>query len=298
MLDSFTFWINRDILSLIESVLTSFMLPKPTSKSIPPSKGLGQHFLIDKGVLAKIVAAADLQPDDNVLEIGPGLGVLTLELAKRAKKVVAVEKDPRLIPILRENLTNHKNVEIVQKDVLKIGNWNLIENWKLEIGNYKVVANLPYYIASPTIRMFLEMEEQPKLMVLMVQKEVAKRITAKPPKMSILAVSVQFYAEAKIISYVSKKSFRPRPKVDSAIIKIIPKAQSIQTPDVCMFFNIVKTGFAQPRKQLINNLSTGLSIGKEQIKKWLLKNNIKPTQRAETLTMENWLNLTKSFKIE
>ena len=298
MLDSFTFWINRDILSLIESVLTSFMLPKPTSKSIPPSKGLGQHFLIDKGVLAKIVAAADLQPDDNVLEIGPGLGVLTLELAKRAKKVVAVEKDPRLIPILRENLTNHKNVEIVQKDVLKIGNWNLIENWKLEIGNYKVVANLPYYIASPTIRMFLEMEEQPKLMVLMVQKEVAKRITAKPPKMSILAVSVQFYAEAKIISYVSKKSFRPRPKVDSAIIKIIPKAQSIQTPDVCMFFNIVKTGFAQPRKQLVNNLSTGLSIGKEQIKKWLLKNNIKPTQRAETLTMENWLNLTKSFKIE
>ena len=298
MLDSFTFWINRDILSLIESVLTSFMLPKPTSKSIPPSKGLGQHFLIDKGVLAKIVAAADLQPDDNVLEIGPGLGVLTLELAKRAKKVVAVEKDPRLIPILKENLTNHKNVEIVQKDVLKIGNWNLIENWKLEIGNYKVVANLPYYIASPTIRMFLEMEEQPKLMVLMVQKEVAKRITAKPPKMSILAVSVQFYAEAKIISYVSKKSFRPRPKVDSAIIKIIPKAQSIQTPDVCMFFNIVKTGFAQPRKQLVNNLSTGLSIGKEQIKKWLLKNNIKPTQRAETLTMENWLNLTKSFKIE
>ena len=298
MLDSFTFWINRDILSLIESVLTSFMLPKPIPKSIPPSKGLGQHFLIDKGVLAKIVAAADLQPDDNVLEIGPGLGVLTLELAKRAKKVVAVEKDPRLIPILRENLTNHKNVEIVQKDVLKIGNWNLIENWKLEIGNYKVVANLPYYIASPTIRMFLEMEEQPKLMVLMVQKEVAKRITAKPPKMSILAVSVQFYAEAKIISYVSKKSFRPRPKVDSAIIKIIPKAQSIQTPDVCMFFNIVKTGFAQPRKQLVNNLSTGLSIGKEQIKKWLLKNNIKPTQRAETLTMENWLNLTKSFKIE
>ena len=298
MLDSFTFWINRDILSLIESVLTSFMLPKPIPKSIPPSKGLGQHFLIDKGVLAKIVAAADLQPDDNVLEIGPGLGVLTLELAKRAKKVVAVEKDPRLIPILKENLTNHKNVEIVQKDVLKIGNWNLIENWKLEIGNYKVVANLPYYIASPTIRMFLEMEEQPKLMVLMVQKEVAKRITAKPPKMSILAVSVQFYAEAKIISYVSKKSFRPRPKVDSAIIKIIPKAQSIQTPDVCMFFNIVKTGFAQPRKQLVNNLSTGLSIGKEQIKKWLLKNNIKPTQRAETLTMENWLNLTKSFKIE
>ena len=248
--------------------------------------------------MAKIVAAADLQPDDNVLEIGPGLGVLTLELAKRAKKVVAVEKDPRLIPILRENLTNHKNVEIVQKDVLKIGNWNLIENWKLEIGNYKVVANLPYYIASPTIRMFLEMEEQPKLMVLMVQKEVAKRITAKPPKMSILAVSVQFYAEAKIISYVSKKSFRPRPKVDSAIIKIIPKAQSVQTPDVCTFFKIVRTGFAQPRKQLINNLSTGLSIGKEQIKKWLLKNNIKPTQRAETLTMENWLNLTKSFKIE
>lgn len=168
----------------------------------------------------------------------------------------------------------------------------MIENWKLKIGNFKVVANLPYYIVSPTIRKFLENTGvQPLQMILMAQKEVAQRICAKPPDMNLLAVSVQFYAEPKIIAYVSKKAFWPSPKVDSAIIKIVPK---LQRSDLCqLFFRIVKAGFSQPRKQLINNLSKGLKIDKEKVKNWLLKNGIQPTQRAETLSLDDWLRLVK-----
>ncbi len=169
--------------------------------------------------------------------------------------------------------------------------------------NYKIIANLPYYIASPVIRKFLESENQPKFMVLMVQKEVAQRICAKPPDMTLLSASVQFYAKPKIVSYVSKNCFWPAPKVDSAIIKIIPHASFPLFPRKResrkfseLFFKIVKAGFSHPRKQLINNLSKGLEIDKEKIKTWLSKNGIQPIQRAETLNVEDWLKLTKSLK--
>ena len=265
-------------------------------QEIRPSKRLGQNFLVDKGTVRKIIEAAELQPDDTVLEIGPGLGVLTQELAKRVKKVIAVEKDQKLYIILKELLecSNVRNVRIVRDDILKLK----IENLKIE--NYKVIGNLPFYLTAPVIRQFLEITEaRPLQMTLVVQKEVGQRICSKPPDMNLLAVSVQFYSEPKIISYISKKSFWPSPEVDAAILKIVPhKAVPHQylRYDAGLreqFFKIVRSGFSQPRKQLINNLSRGLNIDKKKIGEWLLKNNIQPTQRAETLSVKDWVKLTK-----
>jgi len=254
---------------------------------VQPLKRLGQNFLIDKAAIKKIIEVADLNSNDVVLEIGPGSGVLTKELAQRAKKVIAVEKDQRMIEILKEELKGFNNIEVIRGDILK--------NIKFKDKNYKVVGNLPFYLSAPVIRKFLEADNPPKEMILVVQKEVGQRICAKPPKMSILAVSVQFYSQPKIISYISKRSFWPSPKVDSAILKI--SSESSQTPkiDRDLFFKIVKAGFSQPRKQLINNLYRGLKMDKEKAEKWLLENKIQPSQRAETLNIEEWVNLAKNL---
>ncbi|MBA7626866.1 Ribosomal RNA small subunit methyltransferase A [subsurface metagenome] len=256
-------------------------------QGIRPIKRLGQNFLINKGVLKTVIEAASLSSEDTVLEIGPGTGVLTLALAEKVKKVIAVEKDIRMIKILKETLKGFKNVEIIQGDILKLS---------LKIKNYKVIGNLPFYLTAPVIRKFLELTEvNPQSMVFIIQKEVAQRICSKPPRMNLLAVSVQLYADPKIISYVSKKSFWPQPEVDAAIIKITPNSLLIRGDD--LFFKIVKAGFSQPRKQLINNFSKGLKMNKEETKNWLRKNKISPTQRAETLKIEDWLKLTKSYKV-
>ena len=265
---------------------------------ICPSKRLGQNFLVDKEAVKKIIKAAYLESEDVILEIGPGLGTITQEVAKKVKKVIGIEKDRKMTEILKETLKDCKNVEIVLGDILKIN-----PKYHIPYTKYKVIGNLPFYLAAPVIRQFLEAENPAKEMVLMVQKEVGQRICAKPPDMSILAVSVQVYARPEIISYISKKSFWPSPKVDSAIIKIVPAAPSkkpaiVGNLDGDLFFKIVKAGFSQPRKQLINNLSKELDLEKEKIQNWLLKNNVRPTQRAETLSVENWINLTKSFKID
>ena len=265
---------------------------------IYPSKRFGQNFLVDKTVFEKIIGAANLSPEDTVLEIGPGIGNLTQELAKKAKRVVAVEKDKKMVEVLKETLKDFKNVEIIQGDILKLPT----TNYSLPT-NYKVVANLPYYITSPVIRNFLELPEvRPREIVLMVQREVAERICSKPPKMNLLAVSVQFYGEPKIISSVSKNSFWPKPKVDSAILKIIVNRKQL-TVNRDLFFKIVKAGFSQPRKQLVNNFArklalsppNGLKLDKDKIKYWLLKNKINYIRRAETLNIQNWVNLVKSF---
>jgi len=265
-----------------------------------PSKGLGQNFLVDKNVLGKIVDSANIKPSDFILEVGPGLGTLTQELASKAKHVLAIEKDKTMIEILKETLKNYKNVEVISGDILKLKIDELIANCKLKIENYKVVANIPYYLTSPLIRKMLETEFPPKDLVLMLQKEVAQRICSLPPNMSLLAVSVQFYAEAKIISTVSKNSFWPAPKVDSAIIKITPHPLSFPRKQefrefTDLFFQVVKAGFSQPRKQLVNNLSKTLKLSREEIIEWLTKNNINPTQRAETLSVDDWKNLTNNY---
>jgi len=262
---------------------------------IRPLKRLGQNFLIDKGVIEKIVGAAELSPNDIVLEIGPGIGNLTQELAKKAKKVIAVEKDPKMIEILNNLLEclNVRNVKIVKTDILKIDPKPYTQK------PYKIVASLPFYLTSPVIRQFLENKTPPTEMVLVVQKEVAQRICAKPPKMSILAVSVRFYAKPEIISYISKKSFWPVPKVDGTILRIVPLIHADRKPiNADLFFKVARAGFSHPRKQLINNLSKKLKLEKEKVEDWLLENNIQPTQRAETLTLLDWLNLTRSCRMK
>ena len=260
-----------------------------------PSRRFGQNFLVDKGAVGRIIKAAELKKGDTVLEIGPGTGTLTQELAKRVKKVAAVEKDREMTRVLKGTLKDFKNVEIFQGNILNFKNWGLkIKN------SYKVVANLPFYITSPVIRHFLEaVEMKPQQMVLVVQKEVGQRICARPPRMSILAVSVQLYAEAKIISYIPKRNFWPRPKVDAAIISIRPKPGlgRLKPGLRRTFFEVVKAGFSQPRKQLANNLSKKLNLNKSTVEKWLSKNRIRPSQRAETLSVEDWINLTRSFKM-
>ncbi|GAG33258.1 unnamed protein product, partial [marine sediment metagenome] len=182
-------------------------------------KGLGQHFLIDGGVLETIISAAELKPDDVILEVGPGLGILTRELAQKAGGVIAIELDDKLAALLKQTLAAFNNVTIINGDVLKIKPASLLEERKLS-PVYKVVANLPYYITSPVLRHFLEAEAKPRMMIVMVQKEVAEAIAAEPGDMSLLSVSIQFYGEPRIISIVPAESFYPAPEVDSAILKI------------------------------------------------------------------------------
>jgi 16S rRNA (adenine1518-N6/adenine1519-N6)-dimethyltransferase len=275
---------------------------------VRPSMGLGQNFLIDRQVLGKIIKVADLGSSDLVVEIGPGIGNLTRELAGRAKKVIAVEKDPSLARILNDEfrIKNIKNVKVVKGDILKIPH----STFHLP-HSYKVVANLPFYLVAPLTRRFLEAKFPPQVMVLVVQKEVAQRICSRPPEMNLLAVSVQFYAEPKIVSYVSRKSFWPEPKVDAAIIKVSGIRYKVLSIDKDLFFKIVRAGFSQPRKQLANNLTKNLKLntravakgGKEDLSSltktkvinWLKKNKIRPSQRAETLKIRDWLNLSRSL---
>ena len=259
---------------------------------------MGQNFLIDRGALKKIVEAGELTRDDIIVEVGPGFGVLTFELAEKVKKVIAVEKDKTLAKILKERLLENKisNVLVIEGDILKMDISELIGNYSLQTTHYKLIGNIPYYITAPLIRKFLESGQKPSIMVLMVQKEVAQRICAKPVQnqMSLLAISVRFYAEPEIIAYVSKKSFRPSPKVDSAIIKIaVKKPKDLPKIDSELFFKIVKAGFAGKRKQLINTLSRGLDKTKERVKDVLEQAMIQPERRAESLSLEEWVALVK-----
>lgn len=261
-------------------------------KGFTPNKRLSQNFLVVQGPVLQLLRAADLQKEDLVLEIGPGLGVLTKELAKHAKRVLAIEKDRGLARSLKEDFARLSNVEIIEGDILrlKVGHLEV----KLPSG-YKVVANLPFSITGPVLRKFLGEPPRPRLLALLIQKEVAHRICAQPPDMSILALSVQFYAKPSIHSYVKSGAFWPRPKVDSAIIRIIPKTLSSEEEALASsFFAVVKAGFSQPRKQLQNNLSTKLGFSKDKIATLLDSVGIDPARRAETLSLEDWLTIAKT----
>ncbi len=183
-------------------------------------KGLAQHFLTSRNILHKITAAAELSPDDVVMEIGPGLGVLTKELVQQSGRVIAVELDDKLAAILKENLSDCKNFSVINRDIMEIEPGDLLKEQAPGQTQYKVVANLPYYITSAVLRHFLEATVKPTLMVIMVQKEIAQAITAKPGEMSLLAVSVQFYGKPKVITYVPAECFYPAPKVESAVLRI------------------------------------------------------------------------------
>lgn len=253
---------------------------------IKPSKHLGQNFLISKEIIRKIIKTAQLTNEDTVLEIGSGIGNLTFELAKIAKKVVGIEKDSKLVTLLKKRIETLKfeNIEIIENDVLKIFNSSFPVSEP-----YKVVANIPYYLTSRLIRLILEFEKRPLLIVLTVQKEVAKRICAHPPKMNLLAVTVQLLAEPHFVSVIQKKFFWPKPKVDSAIVKIVPKNLEIENKN--KLFEIVKIGFSWPRKQLINNFSKKLKVAKIELEKIFLKANVNPKGRPESLTIEDWIKL-------
>jgi len=261
-------------------------------------KGLAQHFLTDRCVLEKIVEAAELKPDDLILEVGPGPGVLTRELVKGAGWVIAVELDDKLAGILKENAAPAVNMTVVNRDILQVDPGELIKDLsstfnvrclKFKTPNYKVVANLPYYITSAVLRHFLEASMKPEVMVIMVQEEIAQAITAPAGKMSLLSVSVQFYGKPVVVTHVPKDSFYPAPKVDSAVLRIdlYPKpVVDVDDPDA--FFRLVKAGFKGHRKQLINSLSRGLNLEKEAVLSLLEKAGIDFTRRAQTLTMEEW----------
>ncbi|MBI2574183.1 MAG: ribosomal RNA small subunit methyltransferase A [Candidatus Wildermuthbacteria bacterium] len=258
---------------------------------IHAKKSLGQNFLIDEKALQDMVQAANLSKQDTVVEIGPGLGALTKELIEKAGRVIAIEKDDTFARLLPEILGNPVNLEVVHKDILQL-------NVKYQISNvkhYKVVANLPYGITSPVIRKFLEeVGQKPKLLVLTVQKEVAQRICSAPPKSNFLAVSVQYYGTPNIVSYVDRKSFWPVPAVDSAIISIIPHSTFPDETKSALFFSVVKAGFKQPKKQLINNLAALFQGNKEKAAQWLRSQGVDFSRRAGTLTIEEWQTLAKN----
>ena len=250
-----------------------------------PKKQLGQNFLEDEGALEKVVAAADVQPADTVLEIGPGLGSLTRHLARAARRVVAVEIDSALLPPLEETLRPFDNVEVILADILRL---DLTKVAGLTPG-YLVVANIPYYITSAIVRHLVEAPVAPARMVLTVQREVADRMIAEPDDMNLLAVSVQFYTVPRIVTRLAAGSFYPRPEVDSAVIRLdVRPAPAVAVPSVDGFFRVVKAGFSQKRKQLRNSLAGGLQLEPPQADALLAAAQLDPQRRAETLTLAEW----------
>lgn len=262
-------------------------------------KGLGQHFLIDGEVLEAILATAGLTPTDTVIEVGPGLGIMTAELARRAGWVIAIELDNKLADILRKTLS-YDNVVILNEDVLGTDPAALLQgrapDFPAALRPYKVVANLPYYITSPVLRHFLGASVKPEVMVVMVQKEVAEAIAAGPGKRSLLSISVQFYGRPEIMHHVAANSFYPAPQVDSALLRIeLYPRPAVAVDDVQSFFETVRAGFVNPRKQLANSLAQGLGLPKADITNLLTEAGIAPQRRAETLTIEEWARLYQVY---
>ncbi len=256
---------------------------------IKPQSSRGQNFLISSDVYKKIVSSAKLKDDDFVLEVGPGLGFLTVELLKAVNKVVAVELDESIVKILSiaVDAQGLNNLEIIQKNILDY-------DVKLLSVDYKVVANLPYNISSVFLRKFLSADNKPKTMTLMLQKEVVERIVAQAGKHSLLSLSVQYYSQAYYIDTVSKENFWPQPKVDSAILhlKILPNNYfSLNKNEQKLFFRLLKFGFSAKRKKLINNLTGALQIENDFIKDVFTEVNISLNVRAQDLSLEDWKKL-------
>lgn len=255
-------------------------------------KSLGQHFLSDSRTAGRILDAADLSPDDLVVEIGPGRGVLTRRLVDRVKRVVAIELDAELAANLPSRLGFPANLTCIEADARDVDLAELIAPETC----YKVVANLPYYAANPIVRRLLESQPKPDLLVVMVQQEVAKSMVAQPGDMRILSVATQFYAKAKIVCSVPPKYFRPSPKVTSAVVRldVLPEP----TADVASeedFFQVVRAGFAAPRKQIRNSLSQGLGIAPAAAGQILVRAGIDATRRPQTLDIPEWASIYRAM---
>lgn len=267
------------------------IFPLMKKYGIKPKKSLGQNFLIEPAGLNKVIDAAQLQAEDEVLEIGAGLGSLTYLLAQSVRQVVAVEIDKAVLPPLREALSNFENVQIIEGDILEKNPDELMQG-----KDYVVVANIPYYISSAIIRHLMEAANRPKRVVLTVQKEVAERVIARDGKMSLLSLSVQVFGQVSMAGVIPAGSFLPAPDVDSAVLKIeLYPEPLIPLANEKVFFKIAHAGFSQKRKTLRNSLSGSLGITALQVEEILAKAQIDPQRRAETLTIPEWNKLTEIY---
>jgi len=258
------------------------------------SKSLGQNFITDKSVIERIVEGSDVGEDDLVIEIGPGIGVLTAEAAESAAKVVAIEIDKKLIPILAETLADYDNIRVINQDILKT-DINEIIREEREAGSFtggvKIMGNLPYYITTPIIMGILEKGVEADSITIMMQKEVADRIKAAPGGKiyGAISVAVQYYCEVEQVASVPKEVFVPRPKVDSAVLKLsIRKERPVDLIDEKSFFACIKAGFGQRRKTLLNSLTGVNGLPKEDIKEILEAAGVDPARRAETLDINEF----------
>ncbi len=263
-----------------------------SAHNMRPNKSFGQNLLIDRAVLLRIIEAAAIESSDQVLELGAGTGVLTRELAERARRVVAVELERDMLELLAETTREYTNVELLARNLLYVDPMELFGQT-----TYKLVANLPYYITAPTFRHFLESSNPPNVLVVMVQYEVAQRIVAGPGDLSLLGVSVQFYGRPRIIARVPARAFYPAPKVDSAILRVDVSSHAPLAPEERdRFFRVVQAGFSERRKQLHNALTSGLHYKNEIVRDWLARAAIDPSRRAETLSIEEWLRLWREVE--
>lgn len=276
---------------------TMFLLKK---YHITANKSLGQNFLIEDSIINETVESAQISKDDLVVEIGPGLGTLTSKLLEKAKKVIAIELDNRMLNILKERFSLYDNFEIIHEDVLKVNLKNIIEIEKRENGieKVKIVANLPYYITTPIIMKLLEDKLDIESITVMVQKEVAKRLTANPGEKLAGAITyaVNYYCETEEIVEVPKESFIPAPEVESEVIKLILRDNppvKVKSEDI--FFKLIKSSFMQRRKTLINGLSNAGFVEKEKIKDILIKLNINENVRGEALTIEQFAQIANEI---
>ncbi len=253
-----------------------------------PNTDLGQHFLFEQKYLEQIVDAAEPLEGKKVLEIGPGMGVLTRQLTQRAKDVIAIELDPKMVEILKTMCIKCTNLTVKTMDIIGFD--------PSDLGDYKIVANVPYYITSKILRKFLEEKNKPTDMVLLVQKEVAERICATPNRMSMLSISVQFYGTAKLITIVPRDAFYPTPQVSSAVIKISTyKTPIFSDVNPEKFFTLVKSGFGEKRKQLANSMLSFGPYSKEEVIQKLKKAGVNPERRAETLSLAEWRQIYKQY---
>jgi len=259
---------------------------------IRPDKRLGQHFLFEPAALERVVAAAELTGNETVLEIGAGVGSLTLQLAAAARKVIAVEVDPRLIPALREAVADRPNIELVVGDILRLDLPGLIGG-----SPYVVVANIPYYITSHLLRRLLETPARAARLVLTVQEEVAERVTAEAGKHSLLALGVQLYGSAVVAGRIPAGAFHPPPAVDSAILVVRVHERPRIAPDlIAPFFLLARAGFNQKRKQLRNSLSRGLGVEGNVVAEWIEAAGLRPDCRAEDLGLKEWERLLSAAR--
>ena len=260
------------------------------------SKSLGQNFLIDTNVIDRILEGARVKEGDYVIEVGPGIGTLTKEMGRSAEKVVAIEIDKTLIPILEETLVDFPNIEVINQDILKVNVQELVKE-KLNGGPVKLVANLPYYITTPIVMKFLEEDIPVTDIVVMVQKEVADRMNAKPntKDYGALSVAVQYYCDTEIVAKAPRHMFMPQPNVDSTVIGLHVREEQIYHVDnEDIFFKTVKASFGQRRKTLLNSLGGLGFLSKDQIKEALKEANIDEKRRGETLSIEEFASLSNA----